>query len=47
MEMSRRDGCKEQERRTSPSPPYRHKVEYSRNVSQKVMVIALESDRNW
>lgn len=25
----------------------RHKMEYSRNVSQKVMVITLESDRNW
>ena len=25
----------------------RHKVEYSRNVPQKVMVITLESDCNW
>jgi hypothetical protein len=35
------------ERGQSASAIIRHKMEYSRNVSQKVMVITLESDRNW
>jgi hypothetical protein len=47
LEMSRRDGCKKQGRGPVRLRHIRHEMEYSRNVSQKVMVITLESDRNW
>jgi hypothetical protein len=47
LEMSRRDGCKSKEEGPVRLRHIRHKMEYSRNVSQKVMVITLESDRNF